>query len=93
MLGAVRNRVNQSQNINSHPQGHWSINGTFNDDSNGDLDVIQAYSGTKPKERLKHKDMFNKAFDQSRDYTFYGTGQSIDSDTGTFCSQGIWKTF
>ena len=83
-----------SGRITAHPQGHWSVEGAaVHADINGELDIIQAYVGKDAKKRMSHKGAFNKAFGQTRGYSFYDTGADVDSDGGGFGTTGIWKTF
>jgi hypothetical protein len=83
--------------FNIHPAGHWSC-------SRGrgisGFDIIKPYD----KPEVTHKDMFNKAFNQFREYTYYGLysnfGRFFDSsiptsgwDMGSFRTNGVWLTF
>lgn len=83
--------------FNIHPDGHWSC-------SRGrgiaGFDIIKPYD----KPQMSHKDIFNKAFNQIREYDFYGLysnfGRFFDSsiptsgwDMGSFRTNGVWIHF
>ena len=87
--------------FNVHPAGHWALGVNAELGNNvslaNDLDWISVKgkdaSGTRT--RYRHKDLFNAAFKQTRDYTFYidpfpGKGPW---DQGSFRTHGIWATF
>lgn len=82
-----------SSGVFSHPQGNWAVSTSAHADPTGEGDIIQAYQGSDPRKRTSHKKAFNKAFKQTRDYSFYGAGAAEDLDSGNFGSTGIWKTF
>jgi hypothetical protein len=81
-----------------HPQGHWAHA------INAELGTVPAYAeafdwisvkerdGTRS--RYSHKDMFNQALGQARDYPYYTeafTGKGL-WDQGSFRTAGIWVT-
>jgi hypothetical protein len=85
-------------NLSFSPTGSWSAyfdrrmadNTTPNPSSTEDsgvFDVICEYrKGRKPK-YTTHKDEFNAAFAQSRDYADY---DPTEGDIGGFCPHGVW---
>ena len=65
------------------------------------LDYIRCADGSEGT----HKDLFNETFAQTRDYDYYYQPQNMEEnwleppnyqqavDIGSFCTQGIWRTF
>jgi hypothetical protein len=92
------------QGFNVHPLGHWSfgLGGIRNSDMilETALDWVSVVGGknvdgTLKRKRFTHKDLFNSAFKQTRDYSFYHTpfvGESL-GDYGSFRTAGFWVTF
>jgi hypothetical protein len=76
-----------------HPAGHWSyssVNGALLP-SGEFYDIVQPYK----KPATTHKALFNQAFEQNRDYSFYNEdfpGKDVE-DVGSFRTTGIWITF
>lgn len=81
-----------------HPAGHWS----YSEARGGEgLDIVQV-KGKKPK---THRDLFNKAFGQAREYSYYRKYWDPDTrlftedtggtrwDNGSFRFNGVWITF
>jgi len=82
-----------------HPAGHWALGVNAELGKNvslaSDLDWISVRGTGGTRTRFRHKDLFNSAFKQTRDYSFYtdsfpGKGAW---DQGSFRTQGIWTTF
>lgn len=87
-----------------HPDGHWafavagapyvafSVSG---DNFSDDLDWISVKDGART--RYRHKDLYNKAFTQIRDYPYYTSYASNPPpavwDNGGWRTNGIWATF
>lgn len=82
-----------------HPLGHWAFgaNAAINNNPTlaGALDWISVKEADGTRSKYLHKDLFNKAFGQARDYSFYDTAFPGEAlwDQGSFRTQGIWVTF
>jgi hypothetical protein len=85
--------------FSAHPAGHWAcaINAELGQNVTlaAGFDVISVKQKYGPRVNYTHKDLFNKAFKQTRDYTFYTTHFTGEGlwDQGNFRTQGIWVTF
>lgn len=98
--------VESGQGFNVHPDGHWSlaIAGLLGNSVNlaansSDLDWISVVTsrhedGTPVRARYRHKELYNTAFGQTRDYTYYVPGADPSLiDRGGFRTFGIWVSF
>jgi hypothetical protein len=82
-----------------HPDGHWSYSRPVLPVETGlPRDIVQKYRGTK----TTHKALYNLAYKQSRDYSYYNTSwdgsawvapTGSDLDQGSFRTNGVWITF
>jgi hypothetical protein len=73
-----------------HPWGNWSSGPAASIDTTGELDVVQAYRGDgTAHDRVKHVDLFNEAFDESRTSTFHTP--TPDTDLAPMLSAGLWR--
>lgn len=98
LLGATIN-TEWGMGFNVHPLGHWSHS------INAELSTVPAYAEAldwisfkkKDGTRLNttHKAMFDKAFGQARDYTYYTEAYpgKLLWDQGSFRTFGIWVTY
>lgn len=83
------------QGFSVHPAGHWAhcVNAELGKTAGTPefYDIVQPRNG----KRTTHKALFNKAFKQSREYSFYQTNFAgrINWDYGSFRTAGIWTTF
>lgn len=94
-------RTDWGRGFNIHPAGHWSHCRTTSET----LDIVQPAGG----ERTSHKALFNMAFEQTRDYSYYANPAApAGPDTpenlverfdaaygylGGFRTNGVWMTF
>ena len=80
--------------FNVHPKGHWSCQIAGADMGNL-VALRQAFDIVQPKggRRTTHKALFNQAFRQTRDYSFYTEAFSEKQlvDPGSFRTFGIWR--
>jgi hypothetical protein len=95
LLSIYAENLYQSEWLNQfnwHPKGHWSINHPLYPNPNFDLpnwqvDIVNTRVGQTDK-RTTHKALYNAAFSDTRDYTYY------DDDTnykGVFRTAGLWR--
>jgi hypothetical protein len=90
----------------AHPSGSWSLSGPGQMTRTGveafqslpsDLDWISVVvgkdsDGLPVRKRYRHKDLYNKAFDQTRDYPFYIPAVGGDN-SGSFRTSAFWVSF
>jgi hypothetical protein len=86
-----------------HPAGHWSHSAGASEQS----DIVNTKTGKSRSRRTSHKALFNKAFGQERDYSYYiapnpGTLTELNYKEylayyfgymGGFRTNGVWMTF
>lgn len=78
-----------------HPAGHWSHAGPHGVDE--EFDIVKPANS----KATSHKQLFNTAFGQSREHSYYAEiypegmegGGFSRADIGTFRTSGIWVTF
>lgn len=85
-----------------HPAGHFSFAATATLQAIGGGEALdwvsvvgQDEEGNPLRTRFRHKDLFNEAFGQNRQYSFYWEdfpGKTY-FDQGSFRTHGIWVTF
>lgn len=105
MWGVIRN-FDIGTGFCVHPEGHWSLcgNGPLNRlvATAALVDIVSVKTeddkGNPIRVNTTHKELFNTAFGQSRDYTFYDnvtTWTSPDDffDRGNFRTNAFWVTF
>jgi hypothetical protein len=95
LLSVYAENLFQSEWLNQfhwHPKGHWSINHPLYPNPNFDLanwqvDIVNTRIG-KTDKRTTHKDLYNAAFGDTRDYIYYNDDTNYK---GVFRTAGLWR--